>query len=301
MSGYLVVRGSGGMSNRLQAVAAAVPYALRTGRTLCVDWRDSLYADAERNVFHRYFDVAGVPYVEDMPDSRDIFPSFWGDRLALPVAVEYLFDNDHFGKAVFEATRIDLGRLDYPHEVVVFWSPDITPLGRLLPELGAVPGFAGLSLEAAARLILTRYVTPRAAVREAVDAFAARFRPPVVGVHVRHTDLESPVERMVAAVREIVACTGAQIFLCTDNLHVQRLFARLFPDLLVTEKYMSTDGAPLHGLTDGVSSERKGFEALLDMYLLGRCDHVVHYVRSSFARISILSHGIGPERLTVVT
>ena len=28
MSRYLVVRGSGGMSNRLQAVVAAVPYAL---------------------------------------------------------------------------------------------------------------------------------------------------------------------------------------------------------------------------------------------------------------------------------
>lgn len=301
MSGYLVVRGSGGMSNRLQAVAAAVPYALRTGRTLCVDWRDSLYADHGRNAFHRYFDLAGVPFVEELPDSRDIHPEFWRENLPLPVAVEYLFDNNHFGKAVFDATRIDLGRTDYSQEVVVFWSPDIAPLGRLLPQLDALPGFSGVSLEETARRVLTRHITPCAAVREAVDAFAARFRPPVVGVHVRHTDMESPVERMVAATRDVVGRTGAQVFLCTDNPHVQRLFARLFPGLLATEKFFPADGAPLHGLTEGVSSEMKGFEALLDMYLLGRCDHIIHYGRSSFARIAILSHGITPDRLTVVS
>jgi len=298
---YLVVRGSGGMSNRLQAVVAAVPYALLTGRTLCVDWRDSLYADHERNAFHRYFELHGVPFVAELPDSRDVFPEFWRERLALPVAVEYLFDNNHFGAAVFEATRIDLGRTNYDHEVAVFWSPDISPLARALPLLGGISDLAGRSLEEAARAVLTRHVVPCAAVREAVDAFAARFRPPVVGVHVRHTDLESPVERIVAEVREIVARTGAQIFLCTDNLHVQRLFSRLFPGLLVTEKHLSADGAPLHGLTEGVSSERKGFEALLDMYLLGRCGHIVHYTRSSFARIAILSGGFAPDQLTVVS
>lgn len=300
MSRYLVVRGSGGMSNRLQAVVAAVPYALLTGRTLCVDWRDSLYADDERNAFHDYFDLAGVPFIQTLPESRDIFPEFWRERLALPVAVEYLFDNNHFDSSVFDATRIDLGRTDYGHEVTVFWSPGIDPLARLLPLLGAVEGFAGLSLEETAQLVLTRHVTPRPEIVAAVDEFAASFTSPMVGVHVRHTDLESPVDRIVAEVRGIVERTGAKVFLCTDNLHVQRLFTKLFPGLLFTEKFISADGAPLHGLTEGVSSQRKGIEALRDMYLLGRCDHIVHYRLSSFARIAIYTHGIPPENVSVV-
>ena len=59
---------------------------------------------------------------------------------------------------------------------------------------------------------------------------------------VRHTDLESPVDRIVAAVREVSGKSGARVFLCTDNLHVQRLFSRLFPGLLFTEKYLSAAG-----------------------------------------------------------
>jgi len=301
MNRYLVVRGSGGMSNRLQAVVAAVPYALLTGRILCVDWRDSLYADDERNAFHRYFDLTGVPYVESLPDSGDIFPEFWRERLALPVAVEYLFDNNHFDKSVLDATRIDLGRTDYDQEVVVFWSPGLEPMAKVLPLLGGVEGFAGLSLDEAARRVLTQHVTLNKEIVAEVDRFAASFTSPTIGVHVRHTDLESPVDRIMAAVREVAGTSGAQIFLCTDNLHVQRLFSRLFPGLLFTEKYLSAAGEPLHGLTEGVSSESKGMEALRDMYLLSRCDHIIHYSLSSFARIAILSRDFSPDRITIVS
>ncbi|EPR37354.1 NodZ family protein [Desulfovibrio sp. X2] len=293
MAKYIVVKGSGGMSNRLQAAAAAVPYALLTGRTLCVDWRDSLYSDDASNTFTRYFDIAGVPYVDAPPASDDIFPVFWRERLALPVAVEYLFDNDHFDPEVFAATRIDLARTDYENEVLVFWAPGMEPLQGLLPRLAALPEFSafpgGPTLDQAGHVVLSRHIRPTGDVVRAVDGYAKLLRHPAVGVHVRHTDLESPVDRILEEVRELVARTGAQVFLCTDNLHVQTLFKRLFPDLLVTDKYLSPANEPLHGLIEGVSNVRKGMEALTDMYLLGRCEYVVHYAKSSFARISILA------------
>lgn len=303
----LILRASGGLSNRLQAVAAGIAYGLLTGRALCVDWRDGIYSDDFSNVFPRWFSLDGpeqAPLPDAAPPEGRVFPPFWKDRLAEPVAVEYLFEENHMAPDNVARTSLDFTCLDYPQEIVVGWGWNLTPLRRMLPLLRRLPsapdGWSTRepSAEDAARHLLTRHLAPHPEIAGQVEAFAARHFAPgrTIGIHIRHTDLQSPLERMLEALRDL-AVPGDTIFLTTDNRHVQTAVSRLFPGVVVTEKCFPPGGVPLHCYVPGISNEQKGREALIDMLLLARCDHIIHYRRSSFARIPALLSGLPPERI----
>jgi hypothetical protein len=303
---YLVVKGSGGLSNRIQAALAGIGYCLLTGRTLCVDWRDGLYSNAFENVFPSYFTIPGLRTVDVPPPvspETAIFPEFWRDRLADPVAVEYLFDNDHLSRAVRERTGIDFTRTDYGQDILVGWGVDLAPALALAPFLArGVPGFSGRRPMEACRDLLRGYLRPVPELARAVDGFAAkRFSPSgMLGAHIRHTDLKAPLDAFARVIRQIMDKTGYGLFLTTDNRQVQTAFCRLFPGTVHTEKFFPEPGAPLHAYYEGRDNVRKGFEALVDMYLLGRCRHIVHYAPSSFARTPILLSGLPPEKVTAI-
>ncbi|KUG27742.1 hypothetical protein ASZ90_002409 [hydrocarbon metagenome] len=306
MERYLIIKGSGGLSNRIQAALAGIGYCLLTGRTLCVDWRDGLYSNAFENVFPLYFTVPGLGAVDVPPPvstQATIFPEFWRDRLADPVAVEYLFDNDHLSRAVRDATCLDFTRTDYGQDILVGWGVDLAPALSLAPLLARdVPGFSGRKPHEACRDLLRGYLRPVPELAGAVEDFAsARFSPSgMIGAHIRHTDLKAPLDAFVRVIREIMEKTGYGLFLTTDNRQVQATFCRLFPGTVHTEKFFPGPGEPLHAYYEGQDNARKGFEALVDMYLLGRCRHIVHYAPSSFARVPILLSGLPGERITAI-
>jgi len=306
MDKHLVIKGSGGLSNRIQAVLAGIGYCLLTGRTLCVDWRDGLYSNAFENVFPLYFSVPGLRTVDVPPPvtpQTAIFPEFWRDRLGDPVAVEYLFDNDHLSRAAREKSSIDFTCLDYPQDVLAGWSADLAPALALAPFLArGVPGFSGRKPMEACRDLLRGYLRPVPELVRAVEAFAtARFSPSgMIGAHIRHTDLKAPLDAFARVIRETMEKTGYGLFLTTDNSQVQTTFGRLFPGCVHTEKFFPAPGEPLHAYYQGCDNARKGFEALVDMFLLGRCRAIVHYAPSSFARIPILLSGLPPEKITAI-
>lgn len=300
---YLVVRGSGGLSNRLQAVAGGIAYCLLTGRALVVDWRDGLYSNDFANVFPRYFDLAGLEAADAPPAGGSVHPAFWEPWLAEPVAVEYLFDNDHLRPENYARTSIDVTRLDYPQDTVVAWAPDLRLVSALAPLLaGRFPEYAGCDAGTLFRRLMLRHCPPREDIARDVAAFAeARFRPgATIGVHIRHTDLKSPLEAFVAALRALPDRERSVLFLATDNRFVARSLARLFPGLVATEKFFPPDGSPLHSYFPGVDNERKGREALVDMLLLARCHRIIHYAPSSFARVPILLAGLPADRVTAI-
>lgn len=306
MDRVLVVKGSGGLSNRIQAALAGIGYCLLTGRTLCVDWRDGLYSNAFENVFPLYFSVPGLRTVDVPPPvgpEVTVFPEFWRERLADPVAVEYLFDNDHLGPAVREKTSIDFTRADYAQDILAGWAPDLQPALALAPLLARdVPGFSGRKPMEACRDLLRGYLRPVPELVRAVEDFAAkRFSPSgMIGAHIRHTDLKAPLDAFARTIREVMDRTGWGLFLTTDNSQVQTTFRRLFPGCAHTEKFFPAPGEPLHAYYEGQDNARKGFEALVDMYLLARCRFIVHYAPSSFARVPILLSGLAPGRVVAI-
>ncbi len=301
----LVLRASGGLSNRLQAVAAGLAYCLLSGRALYVDWRDGIYSDDFSNVFPRWFRLSGIPQasppVPPFVEER-VFPPFWKDWLSEAVAVEYLFDNDHMAPASVARTSMDFSRFDYPQEILVGWGWDLTPLRHMLPALQQrYPAWSVFSEGETARHILTNHLVPAPEILHSVETFAAAHFIPgrTIGIHIRHTDLQSPLGRMLDALRHL-ATPDDTIFLTTDNRHVQMAVSRLFPHAVFTEKQFSPGDEPLHCYVPGLSNEQKGREALIDMLLLARCDRIIHYRRSSFARLPALLSGLPPERVHAV-
>ena len=307
----LVIRASGGLSNRLQAVAAGVGHCLLSGRALCVDWRDGMYSDDFSNVFPRWFEVRGLPTrtceeTRQRAEETCPHPPFWKEWLPEAVAVEYLFEgNDHLSPENVARSSVDFAETELPHPLTVGWAWDLSPARRLAPLLRErLPRFAAATDEAIVRSLLVEHIFPAADLVAEANAFvAAHFAPTTVGIHIRHTDLQSPLEQMLRALREVTEAAGPDcgIFLATDNQRVEILVRRLFPRTLCQSKIFQGTDVPLHCYVPGISNVQKGREALLDMLLLARCQHITHYAPSSFARIPILLSGLGPEYIHAVS
>ncbi len=301
----LVVRASGGLSNRLQAVICGIAYCLLTQRAICIDWRDGLYSDDFSNVFPLWFNVEGVdslPYEEVaqiFEKNASVNPQYWKDWLTAPIAVEYMFHgNDHMQSENIAKTSINLEQLDLEDEIVVFWGWDtrcLTPLITMLKENFAP--LANLEQNAIERYLLKNYIKPLPSLSlEAQNFFDKHFKKPPVGIHIRYTDLQSPLPRMIEHLSK-VASTHEKIFLCTDNEHVEKMIRKIFPYTVTHPKIFQGNDIPLHSYVEGVSNVQKGHEAMIDMLLLSRCDQIIHYERSSFAKIPILYSELSSEHI----
>lgn len=309
MKKILVIRASGGLSNRLQAVMAGVAYCLLTGRALCVDWRDGMYSDDFSNMFARWFELRGIQTAtcEEAVDraAHGLYPLFWQPWMGEAVPVEYLFPgNDHMLPQSVAQSSLDFTDLALPQPVLVGWGWDLGPAQRLIPLLREkLPRFAHAPDHDIVRRLLVEHIIPAADLKAEADAFAARLDADTVGIHIRHTDMQSPLDRMLHTLGEVAGRgkDGRSIFLTTDNRHVEALVRRLFPRVITRERLYQGDDIPLHCHVPGISNERKGRDALLDMLLLARCRHIIHYRPSSFARIPVLLSGLAPEYIHSVS
>lgn len=299
----LVIRASGGLSNRLQAATAGVGYCLLTGRALCVDWRDGMYSDDFSNVFPLWFNVRGLAVATPNEaaalarSSGGVHPPFWEPRLDSPTTVEHLFNNDHMDPENVVRTSLDFRNLDYPHPVLTGWGWDLQPALSLAPLLRRrFKRFVGLSDWDVAARLLTEHIRPAPDLKAEADAFAeAHFTPGrTVGIHIRHTDLQSPLERMLQALHS-TADPEDVIYLATDNRHVEKMVRKLFPRAVRRQKLFAPGDDPLHSHVPGLSNAQKGREAVIDMLLLARCDRIIHYRQSSFARVPTLLSGLAPS------
>lgn len=139
----------------------------------------------------------------------------------------------------------------------------------------------------AAAALVARYVRPRPALRERVDAFVReRFAgAAIVGVHYRGTDKAQdaprvPYERLRDAVRRELDALDAvppvrrAIFLATDEQGCVDFLRDAFPGRVhCLDLRRSTDGSPID-VVQG-DNRRKGEDAVADCLLLARCDRLV--------------------------
>lgn len=306
MQKTLLIRGCGGLSNRLQAVLAGIAHCLITGRALCVDWRDGMYSDDFSNVFSRWFTVHGVTSAEAPLTSadRDIYPPFWREWINDAVAVEYLFDNDHLSATNVARTSIDFAQTAYDEAILVGWGADlqavlaVTPLLRQQAVAIGLPFLAHTDDMGIVRWLARNCLRLQPQLRKKVDDFAKQHftSPHTIGLHIRHTDLQSPLEAMISHLQGLIR-PDSTIFLCTDNKHVQGTISRIFPRTVFTTKVFPAGGEPLHCFVPELSNVQKGEEALIDMYLLSKCEELVYYHQSSFSRIPLLLSDFSTNRV----
>ncbi|PBB77746.1 nodulation protein NodZ [Mesorhizobium sp. WSM3879] len=293
MGRFVVSRRREGLGDCLWSLASAWDYARRTGRALGIDWRGSCYLDDPfANAFPVFFkpieEIGGVPVICDDQINHvsfpgPFFPSWWNkpsiDCVYRPD--EQIFQERDELSGLFRA-QDDCEANTVICDACLMWRCD----------------------EEAERTIF-RSITPRAEIEDRIEAlyqehFAGHS---VIGVHVRHgngenimdhapywADQKIALEQVCTAIRMAKAQPHpkpVRVFLCTDSAKVVDHLSGAFPELFTVPKRFQADQAgPLHSAALGAEG---GFSALVEMYLLGRCDTAIRFPpTSAFSRYARL-------------
>lgn len=299
MEKLLIIKAKGGLGNRILSAVSGLAFADLTGRTPVIDWRDGSYAPLGENAYPILFDTPitlPCDIRDDAPGS--LTPTIWKAQLGLtPQAmIEAHFPDSHASPTVYRKLCVDLNRLDASEDTAVFWCY-LPKFGRLSRHLRGHPAFAGRSLNEIVRGYLDSHFTPNANVRSRIDMMLAEIPRPIIGVHIRYTDRKIPLHKIRQALRRrLERDPGASIFLATDNAEVQAAIVAEFDNVHYTSKYLDAEGHRLHWPTSQVDKVREAENALLDMWLLARCDHLIHSRHSTFSETSALLGGLDGAR-----
>lgn len=298
-----VVKTKGGMGNRMLCAASGILWARAVGREVFVDWRDTSYSRNKENSFWHFF--ANPRVLEEMPEcGGDVYPPVWQGHLDTPVDEMFfrLDPNAHSSLTIHKKYSIDPSRADYPEPTVVFWyyMGRFHDMARLVRS--RIDGYAGLSVREISRKAVREELPLTDALRAQVDEFAStHFDGPVVGVHVRYSDLTTDLSRLEKAVRaQLTALPGAAVFLATDNQGVEKDYREKFDRVITAPKWFPPEGGTMHQNDSCADPVSNGEEALLDMHMLSRCDALVYAGRSTFGEIASLLSDAPPARITDV-
>jgi hypothetical protein len=218
--------------------------------------------------------------------------------------LDAIFDIDHLGREM----NLVIGGMsnrdgwDFIHNKQIaidtcwekhkYWCSVIAYDGGRVPNYFLVPSILPLSLSK--RLDwgeAYRSVRPSQDISSEVDRLAADLLVGrVLGIHVRRTDRfrEARVSTEEAYFRRIDAMAGSydRIFLATDEPNIETSFSDRYGSMLVHT------GKPKVQKWGGYKG-RKTFvnlsfyrDAVIDMWLLSRCDRIIGSYRSSFSKVA---------------
>lgn len=290
----ILVKGKAGLGNRILSLLTALLYAKLSNRTLYVDWRDEGYSKNGENSFSHFFEGPNIKHEVSTINPASISPIIWKDNLALS-AHDLVSEKDFNKLAVkylpwfYRQYSVDLSRINYEENVLVFaaYTQKINKLRRHFT--GKFSYLAEKSTFEILSTLLKDELTLKTEIKKKVDDFKDNFfHSPVIGVHVRYTDRKAPLEKYHKELSCILEKNkDSQIFLATDNNKVQEEFRTKYNNVITTNKWLPEQGERIHYNTksDPIST---GVEALIDMHLLAKCDHMVFAGRSTFSMISLL-------------
>ncbi|WP_404294690.1 nodulation protein NodZ (plasmid) [Microvirga sp. RSM25] len=290
---FVVSRRRTGFGDCLWSLAAAWSYAQRTGRVLAIDWRGSCYLDQPfTNAFPVFFErieeIAGVPVICDDSINQILFPGPFFPPWWNKPSIDGIYRPD---EQVFRE-RDDLSLL--------FQAEGDSEANTVVCDACLM-----WRCDQGAERQIFRSIKPKSEIQAQIDAiYREHFKGhSVIGVHVRHGNGEDIMEhtpywahpelalqQVCAAIRKAKALPHPRpvmVFLCTDSAQVRDHVAGVFPDLLTIPKRFQVDQAgPLHSAALGIDG---GVSALIEMYLLGRCDTVIRFPpTSAFTRYARL-------------
>jgi len=289
--GYVLVKGTAGLGNRIFALLSAALYARLASRRLVVDWSDPSYSNDRSNVVHRFFHSPVLSPLDELPDTASVRPSVWRGRLhrtAMELVREQLPElvTDPL---VWRHYSFELARLDHQEELLVMWTyyPLVNELRRHFH--GEFSTLRELDDDGVLRRLMRETLELHPAIRQRVDDVRSSWPAgPLIGVHLRHTDKvtnEGSVRRRLDALLRRHA--GARVYLATDSRAMQERLAGAYPDLLTMPKWYPA-GGKLHESRECRDRTENGIEALTELYLLSGCDHLVVDRRSAFSRLAVI-------------
>lgn len=300
----LLIKGKGGFGNRILAATTGLVLAELTGRRPVIDWRDGIFLPEGVNLYPLLFDAPEPCVPEAFDRETDVVPAVWSNRLTewAGQLIDSNFGGNHSSPFIYRKLCLDLAHPETPAKVAVFWSY-LPKFARLRARMARHPAFRGRALKAVMREVLARHFTPNDRVRREVDRLFEGRQRPVIGVHIRYTDMKVPLEPIERALEQLqMQMPDSEIFLATDSAPVQdRIMAR-FANVFVIEKAVSADGGGLHrpghddAAKDTANPLREAENALIDLWALSRCDWLIHSSRSTFSTFAALVGNIPAER-----
>ena len=286
----LIVKGKAGLGNRLLSVLGGILYCQLYDRRLCVDWSDGAYAPKGVDAFPMAFrcEFPTVPLSSVVTES-DVHPALWHNNLSRTVTD--LIDEFHpkywdNEMAVFSKYSIYFRDVCPTNKVVVRWSYH-DDMGEFFPRLG-MKRFTERSRFDVLQNTCRRFLRfENGLLGESKAEFDQHFSEKTIGIHVRYTDNKTPLHALLAQLARLSRIeSNAKIFLATDNATIEQKLHALYPGRIVTtNKLELQSGAPLH--RRGRADEARQ-SALLDMYLLSRCNYLIYSSRSTFGYCAAL-------------
>jgi hypothetical protein len=305
--GLILVKGIGGLGNRMLAFLTASLFAAAAGRRLMVDWRDAIYTGRGGTAPNLFGDLFISPIVDQLPErieAQSVVPALWQGRLDETLAVVGRSHDPkfykHFGS--FRHLAVDLRRIDYAQGVLpVFWSwrEVLRPLRPHLTRMDE--RFTGMSDWEILREAASRYLQPCERIRTTVDHYIAQhFTHRMLGLHIRATDALAPVGKLIRTAKRLVRQQGCDgVFCATDSAEMEERMRRTLPNVLILPKQMPKEVIPLH--YDPACKDRveRATQALMDILLLSRCQSLSYSGRSSFGYMASILAPIGQVSVDV--
>ncbi|HWY37021.1 MAG TPA: nodulation protein NodZ [Bacteroidia bacterium] len=320
---YLLVKGCAGIGNRLFTLAAAIKYAKKTNRVMVVDWRDGVFAEPAKNAFDIFFRLEGVEsqtpgqllnmkekmtfYPESLECSIDehLYQNYRAaaskNLIKLPGTTRlngrlsrlsefWLYSKgDNFGKQVYSDTEaikslFSSQSVEYGHKL----SPRLKQKVVLFADYW--PG--DVEREYFEKIKIHPFLQEK--IQNTISQLG--INEETIGVHIRNTD-KKPGKELTSLIDLLKkeAVERSNIFLATDNLHIEKLFRDTFKEKLISlAKYYpeNSENQNMHhaALKSGNYSraEKLYEECITDIFLLAACGTFYYQGNSSFSKLALM-------------
>lgn len=302
---HLIIKTKGGMGNRMLCTVTGLMYAKITGRTVSVDWRDQVYADAGINAFPLFFASPTSPEIHLKNESNSVVPVIWNGNLNKSISqmIKLKHPNKHSSIFIHKKYSIDPSQISYPEDILVYWSytERINRMRNLFPA--HFPHYVKKNKCHILKEALTSMLPLQDNIKKLIEERkTALWEDKVIGVHVRFTDRKVNLKLYDTPIRRILKkMPRAQIFLATDNTDIIAYFKKNYRKVIYTEKWFPENCGSLHQNTSCPDKTQNGIEALIDMYLLAECDALIYPEHSTFSWISSILSNASPSDIIDVT
>jgi hypothetical protein len=294
-----ICKGICGLGNRLLFLAEAIQRCQANRTNLFVLWNDYMYSDdPAHNVFYDAFEInatidAGYRQLYDIPawKTQRTEPSLWQGKL----------DRDIY--------RLSPKFRDLRRATAIAASMNLTSDREIEVVFGAPPAYQRPRNLVRIRNTLTAHVTPTKKLARLVDSYFKRYLAgqPTLGIHVRASAANKRKIHLGSLWKKldkyIAKTPNARVFLATDAWDIQDLFqSRLGSQLIVREKWMARASSDDNRAEENSLHKRKPYaphasepsaskifwDAVVELFLLSRCDTLYYQHNSSFSVIASL-------------
>jgi hypothetical protein len=314
---FVVSRRTAGLGDCLISLCGAWHYARQTGRTLVIDWRWSRYVrERNKNAFAVFFEplteVEGVPVISDDSVATLKYPSPIYSRHAKKKGLKRLLGQIahnlietklpfvfNYQKAAADELAIIRSAQDVVEPTIIFRC--------------CLPAFP---MAHEAHALFLAHLKPQKAIQDEIDRYAREnfAGRKVIAVHVRHgnggnilnhrkhwLDESRALDEICHKIQSAQAELGGDrlVFLCTDSRKVLEFIRSRVPNVMAREKYFRPDNrGELHArkTISARNGSDSGREALIEMFLLARCDALLCYPEGSYFSYYARTCGSGVRR-----